>query len=84
MIREESKNLFKEKDKEVQNILSEVVTKRSKSTYRVQNVTFIFLLFDTNIYCDKCLDEEFVGELKKAVNEDLIYDEKEIVNKSQA
>ena len=77
LIREESKNLFKENDKEVQNILSEVVTKRSKSTYRVHNVTFIFWLFDTNIYRDKCLDEEFVGELKKAVNEDLIYDEKE-------
>ena len=89
LIKEESENLFKENDKEVQNILSEVVTKRSKSTYRVHNVTFFFWLFDTNIYRDKCLDEEFVRELKKAVNEDLIYDEKEkiekeIVNESQA
>lgn len=73
----ENSNIFEENDKEVQNILSEVVTKRSKNTYRIHNVTFIFWLFDTSLYRDTCLDKDFVMELKKAANEDVIYDENE-------
>ena len=76
-IRTESENLFfflKENDKEVQTILLEVITKQSKSTYHgVHHITFIFWLFNTNVYRDKDLDEAFVRKLKKkqTVNKDL-------------
>ena len=56
--------------------MSDVVTKPSKSMYHVHNVTFIFGLFDTNIYCDNSLDEVFVREFIKGVFKDLINDEK--------
>ena len=71
------KNIFEENNKEVQNILSEVVTKRSKYTYRIHNVKFIFWLFDTSLYRDTYLDKDFVVELKKAANEEVINNKNE-------
>ena len=59
---QEAEKIFESNDKEVRNICSEVVTKRSKSTYRSHNNTFIFWLFDT-IYCDLCLQKTFIEDL---------------------
>ena len=71
---EEAEKLFEINDKEVKNICSEVVTKRSKLTYRSHNITFIFWLFDT-IYRDLCLQETFIEDLKNTQDEDTRADE---------
>ena len=75
-IRKESDFFLRKWQRSETYIVSDVVTKPSKSMYHVHNVTFIFGLFDTNIYCDNSLDEVFVREFIKGVFKDLINDEK--------
>ena len=58
--------MFKAADEEVKGVISDVVTERTKATYRNANITFLMWIYDGGVYKRRLLREKFINEMDEA------------------